>query len=87
MSNRVYRYRQNSRNSDPAATKRSESLQSLNDSVLNQLNNMGLRVDDDGLLSDLSDFDEDERFAILGLFGLLGFYALLGSLERREEGC
>ena len=87
MSNRVYRYRRSNRNTDPAVSLRDTNLTSLRDSILDQINGLGLQVDDDGLLSDLDDFDENELFAILGLFGLLGYFSLLAFLSIRDDHC
>lgn len=87
MSNRVYRYRQNSRNPDPAVARGNTGLLPLRDSILDQLERLGLRVDDEDLLSNLEDLDENELFAILGLFGLLGYFALLGFLRSQEDDC
>lgn len=85
MSQRVYRYRQSNRSSDPSIRRRNTNLQSLRDSILDQIGSLGLQVDDDGLLSDLDDFDENELFAILGLFGLLGYFSLLAFLSLRNN--
>ncbi len=85
MSNRVYRYRRNSGSSNPSLGSRNSSLRSLRDTIFDQLDRLGLRVDDDDLLADLEEFDENELFAILGLFGLLGYFALLGLLSSRED--
>jgi hypothetical protein len=56
----------------------------LRDSVLGQLHQLGMNVEDDDLLAELDTFGEDELIAILGLFGLLGYFALLGLLGARE---
>lgn len=56
----------------------------LRDSVLGQLRQMGMNVEDDELLAELDTFREDELIAILGLFGLLGYFALLGLLGARD---
>ena len=87
MSNRVFRYRRGNDNSDSETCRNSSNLSSLRNSVLDQLDRLGLRVDDDGLLSDLEEFEENELFAVLGLFGLLGYFALLGFLRSEDDPC
>ena len=57
----------------------------LRDSVLSQLHQLGMNVEDDDLLAELDTFKEDELIAVLGLFGLLGYFALLGLLGTRES--
>jgi hypothetical protein len=54
----------------------------VRDSVLAQLRQLGMDVEDDDLLSELDTFEEDELIAVLGLFGLLGYFALLGLLGK-----
>ncbi len=57
----------------------------LRDSVLSQLGQLGMNVEDDDLLAELDTFEEDELIAVLGLFGLLGYFALLGLLGARDK--
>ena len=57
------------------------------DSVLTQLQQLGMNVDDDNLLAELDTLGEDGLIAVLGLFGLLGYFALLGLLGTHDSDC
>lgn len=80
MSNRVYRCRSRDRLADPLL-RRELRLGLLRDSILDQLDRLGLGFDE-GFIDDLENIREDELFAFLGLLSQLGYFSLLAFLSR-----
>ena len=60
------------------------TLGAIRSAIMDQLDQLGIQVDEPNFLSDLWRLSEKELFALLGLLGLLGFFVLLGFLSAED---
>jgi hypothetical protein len=69
---------------DSRAAQDNSTLGAIRSAILDQLGQLGIRVDETDFLADLGRLSQKELFALLGLLGLLSFFVLLGFLSSED---